>query len=130
MIRMKAKTQFHMGRVIAAAKKASITSLGHAGAAIRLVARHSIKRSPAASAPGRPPHTRRGLLRNAILYAVEPRQQSVVIGPDVGFVDTSGSAHEFGGRYKREHYPRRSFMGPALEQVKDRLPRHWAASVR
>jgi hypothetical protein len=130
MVGMKCKTRSQMGKVAAAAKKANITSLGHAGAAIRLTARRSIKRSPAASAPGRPPHTRRGLLKSAILYAVEPREQSVVIGPDVGFVGTSATAHEFGGPYKREVYPRRSFMGPALEQVRDRLPRHWAASVR
>ena len=130
MVGMKCKTRSHMGKVVAAARKASIQSLGHAGAAIRLAARRSIKRSPTASAPGRPPHTRRGLLKNAILYAVEPRQQSVVIGPDVGFVGTSASAHEFGGRYRKEHYPRRSFMGPALEAVRERLPRHWAASVR
>jgi len=130
VVGMKCKTRSDMRRVAAAVRKASITSLGHAGAAIRLVARRSIKRSPAASAPGRPPHTRRGLLKSAILYAVEPRGASVVIGPDVGFVGTSAAAHEFGGAYKREHYPRRSFMGPALEQVKDRLPRHWAASVR
>ena len=44
---------------VAAARKASLTSLGHAGASIRLTARRSIKRSPAASAPGRPPRTHR-----------------------------------------------------------------------
>ena len=130
MVSMKCKTRSQMAKVAAAARKADFTSLAHAGAAIRLTARRSIRRSPTASTPGRPPHTRRGLLRNAILYAVEPRQQSVVIGPDVGFVGTSASAHEFGGRYKREVYPRRAFMGPALEAVRDRLPRHWAASVR
>ena len=130
MVGMKCKQKSDMRRVAAAARKASIQSLGHAGASIRLVARRSIKRSPAASAPGRPPHTRRGLLKSAILYVVEPRGASVVIGPDVGFVGTSAAAHEFGGRYKREVFPRRAFMGPALQEVKDRLPRYWAASVR
>jgi hypothetical protein len=127
---MKCKTQSDIGKVIAAARKASITSLAHGAAAIRLAARRAIRQSRKASAPGRPPQTRRGLLKRAILYAVEPARASAVIGPDAGIVGESATAHEFGGRYKRGVYPRRPFMGPALEEVKDRLPRFWAASVR
>ncbi|NJL32247.1 MAG: hypothetical protein HC898_11875 [Phycisphaerales bacterium] len=54
---------------------------------------------------------------------------AVVIGPDYANVADAGAAHEFGGRFRQEHYPRRAFMGPALEKVKDRLPRMWAGSV-
>ncbi len=43
---------------------------------------------------------------------------------------TAGNAHEFGGKFRREHYPKRPFMGPALEKVKDRLPPMWAGSIR
>ncbi len=127
---MRVKTQLDAKKVMAAARKSSITSLGHAGAAIRLAARRSIRKSEKPSSPGSPPHTRKGRLRNAIKYAVEATLQSVLIGPDVVVAGTSGKAHEFGGHYRREQYPRRRFMGPALEKVKTRLPAFWAASVK
>jgi hypothetical protein len=112
------------------AKAGNIQSLGHAAAAIRLTARRSIQKSPNASTPGTPPHTRRGQLKNAILYAVEKDKETAVIGPDVSKVGKSGMAHEFGGRYRKENYPKRSFMGPALEKIRPRLSRMWQASVK
>jgi len=128
MLGAKAKTKFEGRKVRKAAKHASIKSFGHAGALIRKVARQSIKRSAVPAESGAPPHTRKGQLKRAILYAVE--KDSVVIGPDAGVVGASASPHEFGGRYKREKYPKRPFMGPALEKVKDRLPKAWANSVK
>jgi len=95
-----------------------------------LQARHSIRKSNKPSTKGTPPHTRKGRLRNAIKYAVTEGKQSVVIGPDYDVAADSGSAHEFGGRFRRENYDRRPFMGPALENVKDRLPPLWAGSVK
>ena len=130
MIGMTARTRSGFSRVRRSARRAQIENLGHAGAAIRLVARHSIRRSPRASAPGKAPHTRRGQLKRAILYAVEKARQSVVIGPVYPLIGLSATAHEFGGRYRRARYPRRPFMGPALEKTRDRLPRFWAGSVR
>ncbi len=130
MIQAKAKVIVDDRKVKQAAKKASITNLGHAGAAIRLIARHSIKKSPKYAPKGQPPNTRKGRMRNAIKYAVVKDKQSVVIGPDRQVAGTSGAAHEFGGKYKRERYDKRPFMGPALEQVKDRLPALWAGSVK
>ncbi len=130
MIQAKAKIKTDNSKIRWAAKKANIRNLGHAGAAVRLIARHSIKKSPKKSPSGTPPNTRKGRMRNAIKYAVVKDKQSVVIGPDRQVAGTSGAAHEFGGKYKRERYDRRPFMGPALEQVKDRLPAMWAGSVR
>ncbi|MCC7085614.1 MAG: hypothetical protein IT427_11485 [Pirellulales bacterium] len=117
-------------RVLVKAKQGTLKSLGHAGATIRLTARRSIRRSKTAAPAGQPPRTRRGQLRGAIVYAVEVREQRVVIGPEVSKVGKSGSAHERGGRYKRQHYPKRPFMGPALEKIQDRLPALWAGSVK
>ena len=130
MVNAKAKTRFDGKKVVRAAKRASITNLAHAGAAIRLAARHSIKKGKGPSAPGTPPHTRKGRIRNAIKYAVTAGEQSVVIGPDYQVAADAGSAHEFGGRYRRETYDPRPFMGPALQKTKDRLPRMWAGSVK
>ena len=70
MIGMTARTRSDFSKVRRRVRRGQIESLGHAGAAIRLVARHSIRRSPRASAPGKAPHTRRGQLKRAILYAV------------------------------------------------------------
>jgi hypothetical protein len=130
MLAAKAKTRFDASKVVKAARKGSITSLGHAGAAIRLTARRSIRKSDKPSPAGTPPHTRKGRIRNAIKYAVVAAAQSVVIGPDVEVAGTSGKAHEFGGHYRNEEYPLRAFMGPALEKTKDRLPPMWAGSVK
>jgi hypothetical protein len=130
MIGMRVKTRSDIPKVLRMARQANIESLGHAGAAIRLVARRSIRRRKGPSAPGQPPHTHTGALRGAILYAVEKTRERVVIGPAFAGVGTSSMAHEFGGRYKRTRYPRRPFMGPALEKTRDRLPRMWAGSVR
>lgn len=127
---IKAKTKFDPKKLKRTAKAGSIKSLGHAGAAIRLVARRSIKKSKQPSTPGSPPNTRKGRIKNAIKYAVSADKQSVVIGPDVEVAGTSGKAHEFGGRYKREQYDKRPFMGPALEKTKQRLPAMWAGSVK
>lgn len=127
---IRARTKFDTKKVKRAAKAGSIKSLGHAGAAIRLVARRSIKKAKNPSAAGTPPHTRKGRVKNAIKYAVSPDKQSVVIGPDVNVAGTSAKAHEFGGRYRNEQYDRRPFMGPALQKTKERLPAMWAGSVR
>jgi len=130
MMGFSATTTFDAGKVEKAVRNASFRNLGHAGGAIRLTARRSIKKRRKASPPGQPPHTRRGQLRGAIVYAVEKDRQSVVVGPQHRDVGDVGLAHEFGGRFRGQTYPKRAFMGPALEKVKDRLPRKWANSVR
>lgn len=127
---MKVKVHFDAKKVRKAAKAGSIKSLGHAGAAIRLVARRSIKKSKKPSLADTPPHTRKGRLRNAIKYSVDAGKQSVVIGPDQAVAGTSGKAHEFGGQYKRERYDKRPFMGPALKEAAPRLPTFWSGSIK
>ncbi len=130
MIAMQARTRDNTKQVLTKAKKGSIKSLGHAGATIRLTAKRSIRRRKKPSPEGRPPSTRKAQLRGAILYAVEKQNDLVAIGPERAKVGTSAAAHEHGGRYKRQRYPKRPFMGPALETTKERLPRKWAGSVK
>jgi len=130
MAGIKVRTRSDIPKVLRKIRRANIENLGHAGGAIRLAAKSSIKKSPEPSAPGTPPHTRRGQLPGSILYAVEKQKQRVVVGPDYMKVGRSATAHEFGGRYRKERFGKRQFMGPALEKVKPRLPRHWAGSVR
>jgi hypothetical protein len=130
MVGMKARTKSQMQQVARKAKQANIQSLSHAGGAIRLAAVRSIRKRQGSAPAGNPPYTHTRRLPRAIKYAVEKNRQAVVIGPDVESFGTAGKAHEHGGRYRREHYPKRPFMGPALEKTKDRLPKLWAGSVR
>ena len=125
MIRGRVSSRLAFGRIRKAVRQHNIRSLARAGATVRLIAKRSIRQRKKASTPGLPPNTRKGALRRAILFAVERSRQRVIIGPDRRFVGRSGAAHEFGGRYRRERYPRRPFMGPALLKVRNRLPRAW-----
>ena len=61
--------------------------------------------------PGTPPNTRRGLLKQSLLFGVEKQRQSVVIGPAESFIGTAMTAHEFGGIYRKRRYPKRPLMG-------------------
>jgi len=97
VLKIRAKTKADFKAVRNAARKGSITSLGKAGAYVRGIAMRSIKVSPDKSEPGKPPHTREGRLKNAIIYSVEKELQDVVIGPNASEVGKIGSTHEFGG---------------------------------
>ena len=81
MIGVRVRTRSDIPKVIRKARKANIKNLAHGGAAIRLTARRSIRKGKKASPAGSPPHTRRGLIRRAILYAVEKEKERVVVGP-------------------------------------------------
>lgn len=97
MVKVRVKVRTDSAKVLKKTKAASITSLGRAGAYIRGIARKSIKVSEKPSAPGKPPHTRKGRLKNAILFSVEKVQQTVVVGPGATDVGRVGHTHEFGG---------------------------------
>jgi len=91
------KTKISTERVVARVRKASIKNLRQAGAYIRGIARKSIKVSPKSGAPGKPPRTRKGRLKDAILFDVEKNKQQVVIGPTATEVGRIGGTHERGG---------------------------------
>jgi phage gpG-like protein len=127
MIGATVETTMRPERVAKAADKAAFGSLRHAAAAVRLTARRSIRRSGNPSEPGRPPHTRQGRLREAVLYDVQ--DDRALIGPRASVVGEAGHAHEFGGPFRDEDYPQRPFMGPALEANLPRFPREFAGSL-
>jgi hypothetical protein len=130
MFGMKCRSRFDARKVRKKADAGNFKSLNHAAAAIRLTARRSIRRSPKESAAGTPPHTRRGLLKRALLYNVDKSRMRAVIGPAYSIAGRSGSAHEFGGRYYGRKYPKRSFIGPALRKQESRISRFWSASIK
>lgn len=130
MFDFRIKWDFHPKKIKNAAKKASFKNLGHAGAIIRLAAKQSIKRNKKASLSGTPPHTRRGQLKRSLRYAVDKGSESVVIGSTYTMVGRSGMAHEFGGMFRGNMYPKRAFMQPALDKNKRKVSKLWANAVR
>lgn len=115
----------------AVAEANNIESLTEAGAYVRSVARNSIRRSKRASAPGQPPRTRRGALRQSILFSVEPTQQRVFVGSAASYLGAmTGGAHEKGGVFRGRLYPSRPFMGPALIAAAPRLSENWEGIIR
>ena len=82
------------------------------------------------STPGTPPHSRTGALKRGILFGLERKERSVVIGPSAQFVGSSAAAHEFGGRYRRERYPKRPLMGPSLKESVPHLAQMWRDAIK
>ena len=127
---MNHEVEFDADGLVARAAKASVDVLRRMGAYIRRAAQSKVRQSRNPSQPGEPPHTRRGALKRGILFGVDRRTNSVVVGPSVRFVGTSMQAHEFGGGYKRERYPKRPLMGPSLRESAPHLVKMWENAVK
>lgn len=93
------KIDNRIGEVKKAIRRAAFKNLGHAGAGLRLAAQRLIRTRQASSEPGSPPNTRKGALRNSILYAVE-NDHTVVIGPSANLISDVARAHEHGGKQR------------------------------
>ncbi len=124
------EVEFDRDGLTARVAKASLAALRRAGAYIRKVARSKIRPSKDASPPGSPPNSGTGALKRGVLFGVERRRESVVIGPSERFVGRSASAHEFGGAYMRQRYPKRPLMGPSLKESIPHLAKLWRDAVK
>lgn len=127
---MKTEIEFDSDSLVARVSKACTGVLKRMGAYVRTVARRKVKTSDKPSTPGTPPHSKTGALKRGILFGVEKHRKRVVIGPGFRFVGTSMMAHEFGGGYKKERYPKRPLMGPSLKDSIPRLTRLWEGAVK
>lgn len=127
---MKCRVEFDKRLILVKVQHANLTGLRRSGAYIRKSARNKVSQSTRASSPGSAPNTRRGLLKTALLFGVEKQKQSVVVGPAESIIGTSMYAHEFGGRYKKQRYPKRALMGPTLTATVSKLPKLWEKSVK
>lgn len=128
LIKMK-QMFFDRKAVTNAVDKAARRVLSRFGAFVRQTARTSIRRRKGISQPGKPPHSHSGELRRLIFFGYDPRVQSVVIGPTRFSKGTVPALLEYGGRHENRTYKPRPFMGPALEQEREKLPALWADSV-
>ena len=130
---------FDHPRVTGAVDKATRKVLSKFGAFVRTRARSSIRKRNAVSAPGEPPSSHTGLLKNNILFLFSPESRSVVIGPillnkrtDAPRILEHGDTvvRRRRNRRVRMNYERRPFMGPAFEAEQQSLPKLWRDSVR
>lgn len=112
-----------------AEERARAENFRHAAGSIRKDAQASIIPDPLGkpSPAGQPVATRRGLVKRSIVYAAD--KFGAVIGPTANLVGQSMVAHEFGGEYKGERYPKRETMGPALERQTNRFAGSWRGSI-
>ena len=95
---MKCSIEFDERRIFIAVRSGNNIAFRRAGAYIRKAARNRVTASGKASLPGSPPHTRQGLLKQSLLFGVDSRRESVVIGPAESIIGTAMVAHEYGGR--------------------------------
>lgn len=84
--------------------------------------------------PGKPPRARKGLFKKHMLYGYDPSAHAVVIGPKKlrggwydrqtipgpGLQELGGSSYVPAWKVKRV-FPKRPFMGPALERTMRRV---------
>lgn len=117
-------------RLLIRVKKASVEALRRAGAYVRKVARHKVKTSDNSSAPGTPPNTRDGALKRSLLFGLDKKNNTVYVGSSHRLLGTALAAHEFGGKYKRERYPKRPLMQPALKQSTPKLSQFWKNIIK
>ncbi len=115
--------------VVQAAHQGTVRALQKAAFAIFKTAQAEIEQDPKPAPAGKPPHSRRGQLPQAIRYSVEKGEEYAVIGPRESLVGTSAAAQEFGGQYRGGQFPQRRFMGPALEENKNLVPAFFTAEV-
>lgn len=134
---------FDRDKVVREADKATRANLSKAGAFVRTAARSSIRKRKSISAPGSPPSSHTGLLRQ-IFFGWDSQSRTVVVGPmrlnqKIG---NAPEALERGGiseimtgprrkrRRRRIGVHARPFMLPALKQEAPKFPGLWANSIK
>ena len=139
------KLFFDKPAVTKAVNKAEMKVLAKQGAYLRTAARHLIKSAPYGvhAKAGNPPKSHTGLLKRFILFAFNPDNSSVIVGPTK--LSKKGDAPhtlEHGGyarvplsspggktEWKGVHLKPRPFMGPALEASQPKLAEFWKNAV-
>jgi hypothetical protein len=134
------KSFFDRAAVQQSVDKAGRKVLSKFGAFVRTRAKTSIRKRKPSSAPGQPPSSHVGLLKNFILFGYDAEAKSVVIGPaklnqkrgEAPMVLEHGGTAviERWGRKRRVQIAARPYMAPALEQERPQLPKLWQDSVK
>ncbi len=69
-----------------------------------------------ASVPGTPHHTRKGLSRKAIQFAIDRPKNTLYVGPSFKIIGPVSGVHERGGEFRGATYPKRAVMVPTLHR--------------
>lgn len=123
-------TTWYDRRIKERIRKGKLRGIQGAAAYVRAVIRNLIRRRKGPSSPGQPPHTQTGRLRASILYAVDQRRQTALIGASRRVVGVAGAEHEHGLHWREEDFPARPFAAPGLERAGPKLPSKWAGAIR
>jgi hypothetical protein len=115
---------FDRATVVREVGKINAKALSKAGAFVRRRARSSMKRRKAPSAPGSPPsaHSKGSVATfKNILFAYEPQNMGVVIGPVLlnGKKGSAPALHEFGGSFTRTDKQRRALAARARKLFRE-----------
>lgn len=114
-IKLKTQSFFNQQAVKQRSDKNSIGALYKASAYLRTTARRSIRKSAQPAQPGQPPHTRLGQLKTSIVFAVDEKNLTALVGPAASLISDISKYHEFGGtqtsKSKRRTY-RIGAVGP------------------
>lgn len=129
---------FDKKKVLLAVGKARVQALSKAGAFVRTRARSSIRKRKKVSAPGKPPSSHKGLLKQFLFFAYDEGSKSVVIGPARIRNNRAPEALEYGGTATVFSHGKRvparirarPFMHPALAAEAPNFAGLWANSVR
>lgn len=97
MFDIRVKKDKELGKVAAALHRGAVASVREGAKLVRRKARQKITRSPAASAPGEPPHTRKGKMKKAMIYSVDQQAEGAYVGYSYAHFLRIGRTHEFGG---------------------------------
>lgn len=136
---------FDADAVIARLSKAERRVLGKFGAFVRRAARQSIRRRKGSAPSGRPPysHAKGNASLKTILFAYDPAEHAVIIGP-AGFRKPGSvpKVTELGGRgivvsrrkrgapvVRSVNFDPHPFMGPALKKESPKLPAMWRDAI-
>lgn len=95
--KLKTSSTFKQQAIRQRSDQTSLGALYKASAYLRTSARRSIRKSGRPAQPGRPPHTYRGQLKRSILFAVDKKRLSALIGPSASLISDIAKYHEFGG---------------------------------
>jgi hypothetical protein len=133
---------FDSPKVLAAIDRANRKALSRFGAFVRRRARSSMKRRKnKVSRPGQPPFAKKGMLKNLLFFAFDPKTKSVVVGPATINGSPVPKTHEFGGFLrvrKKENgkriskpvrFAERPFMAPALKAELPKFAAQFAGTI-
>ena len=135
---------FDAPAVLKAVDAGTIKVLSKFGAFVRRTMKSSIRKRRKSSEPGKPPSSHTGLLKQFIFFSFDPRNRSVVIGPEKlnAKIGSTPEVLEYGGSnviatYRKKVVSKhtvsikaRPYARPALEKELPKLPEMWRNSVK